>query len=154
MIEQGAPLGSRVSAVLDTNSVLDMLLFDDPAAWPLREALAAGTLRWIATERMRAELQGVLLRPQMGRWQPPTRAAQVLDQAAQWMRICPPAATGGAPRCRDPADQPFIDLAWSAGARWLITRDKALLKLARPARLRGVTVCTPGAWTGLAAELD
>ena len=154
MIEQGALRDRPPSAVLDTNTVLDLLLIDDPAARPLRDALDAGTLRWISTEHMCAELQGVLLRPQMGRWQPPTRARQVLDQAAQWMQICPPAATGDAPRCRDPADQPFIDLAWSAGARWLITRDKALLELARPARVRGVTVCTPGAWPGSAVELD
>jgi predicted nucleic acid-binding protein len=35
------------------------------------------------------------------------------------------------PRCEDADDQKFIELAWHARASHLLTRDKALLKLAR-----------------------
>jgi predicted nucleic acid-binding protein len=46
--------------------------------------------------------------------------------------------------CRDPDDQTFIDLAVAAGARWLVTRDRALLELAREAQCRhAIAVLTP-----------
>lgn len=35
------------------------------------------------------------------------------------------------PLCEDPDDQKFLELAWHARASHLVTRDKALLKLAR-----------------------
>jgi predicted nucleic acid-binding protein len=35
------------------------------------------------------------------------------------------------PLCEDPDDQKFLQLAWHAHAGHLLTRDKALLKLAR-----------------------
>lgn len=134
------------SAVLDTNTVLDMLLFADPAAAPLRAAVETGRLDWVGTSRMREELAGVLRRPRMGRWSPPTQAAVVEAFTARWMRLVPPPTSPSAPRCRDAADQVFIDLAWTLPAKWLLTRDRALLKLARPAARRGVQVCPPGVW--------
>ena len=151
MIEQDSGESSVPTAVLDTNTVLDMLLFDDPAARPLRDAVAGGSLRWIATVRMLEELRGVLLRSRMGRWQPPAHAAQTLAWATKWMQQQPAPPAGTAPRCRDTADQPFIDLAWATGECWLLSRDKALLKLARHARMRGVRICTPATWRGGAA---
>ena len=39
----------------------------------------------------------------------------------------------------------FVDLAYSAHADWLITRDKALLKLARRARTAGLAIVEPAA---------
>ncbi|MEQ1660178.1 MAG: PIN domain-containing protein, partial [Hylemonella sp.] len=49
--------------VLDTNIVLDLLVFDDPATPPLKDALAARRLQWIATPAMRVELARVLAYP-------------------------------------------------------------------------------------------
>jgi len=49
--------------------------------------------------------------------------------------------------CRDPDDQMFIDLAVEAKARWLISRDRAVLALAKRARAFGVEILTPEAWT-------
>jgi predicted nucleic acid-binding protein len=44
-------------------------------------------------------------------------------------------------RCKDPDDQVFIDLAVHVGARWLFSKDAALLKLARRAqKFHGVQV--------------
>jgi hypothetical protein len=45
----------------------------------------------------------------------------------------------------------FIDLALSQGARWLLSRDRALLKLARKAAVSGLLIQTPEAWR---PELD
>jgi predicted nucleic acid-binding protein len=148
---QDACSSPRLQAVLDTNTVLDMLLFEDAAAGPLRAAIEAARVRWVGAPRMREELDGVLRRPRMGRWAPPERAEAVRAFAARWMQAVPAPEAGGAPRCRDAADQVFIDLAWSMPTNWLITRDKALLKLARPAVARGLIVCTPAAWAAWAS---
>lgn len=152
MNEQDGPCNAVPGAVLDTNTVLDMLLFDDPAARPLRAALQVRRLRWLGCERMADELRGVLQRPRMGRWAPGAATAAVLAFADAHMQRCPPPPEGVAPRCRDAADQVFIDLAWSARATWLLTRDKALLALARQARAQGLWVGTPAAWSALWLE--
>ncbi|MBI3367046.1 MAG: PIN domain-containing protein [Burkholderiales bacterium] len=55
-------------AILDTNAVLDWLLFQDAGALRLDQALTAGALRWVATAPMREELQVVLQRPQFEPW--------------------------------------------------------------------------------------
>ena len=144
---QDTPRSTPPSAVLDTNTVLDMLLFEDPAAAALAQAVQAHQVRWIGTARMRDELAGVLQRPRMGRWTPPERAAAILAFADQCMVVVPAPAATDAPRCRDAADQIFIDLAWADRTEWLLTRDKALLKLARVARARAVQVCSPAAWS-------
>ncbi len=132
--------------VLDTNVLLDLLLFDDPRAQPLRAALQAGRLQAVATAPMLDELADVLQRPFVAGW--PTPAAEVLVRARDLCRMVEP-VTETAPRapvCSDPDDQKFIDLAWGLPAVWLISRDRAVLKLARPARLRGLRIGTPEDW--------
>ena len=47
------------------------------------------------------------------------------------------AAAENLPRCADPDDQKFLALAWHARASHLLTRDKALLNLARERALAG-----------------
>ena len=49
-------------------------------------------------------------------------------------------------RCTDPDDQKFIDLALHSGAQWLLSRDRAVLKLAREARQRGLAIVAPHVW--------
>ena len=51
--------------VIDTNIVLDLLVFRDPAAAPLSEALGARRLAWLATDAMREELARVLGYPHL-----------------------------------------------------------------------------------------
>jgi predicted nucleic acid-binding protein len=46
--------------VLDTNIVLDLFVFADEAARPVRSGLEGGDLRWLATRAMRDELERVL----------------------------------------------------------------------------------------------
>jgi hypothetical protein len=51
------------------------------------------------------------------------------------------------PRCADPDDQKFLALAANAGARWLLSRDRALLALAgRLRRAGGFAILAPSAW--------
>jgi predicted nucleic acid-binding protein len=48
--------------------------------------------------------------------------------------------------CTDPDDQAFIDLALAVKARWLVSRDRALLRLRRRAEKQGLVVLTPERW--------
>jgi putative PIN family toxin of toxin-antitoxin system len=125
--------------VLDTNIVLDLWVFDDPAVRALRAQLVAERWRWLATPAMRDELEHVLAYPQLAS-QMQTRAiegARVLDLFdAHAVRAHVPEKA--ALICRDPDDQKFIDLA-VAHRSWLISKDKAVLALTRRLLAVGVT---------------
>ena len=131
--------------VLDTNVVLDWLVFRDPSSLPLAEALQSARAAWHACAVMRQELEQVLTRVEFNRWQPDVPA--VLANWDRWARVAdaPPPAPDGL-RCSDPDDQVFLDLAFAQQATALVTRDRALLRLARPAGRRGLQVLTPEAW--------
>ena len=143
----GTPLETAVvTAVLDTNVVLDLLLFKDSRVQHLRQALIARALRWIATERMLVELGQVLRRAALAHWGHDSEVlmAEAL-QCCQRVDVC--AESGGrVPRCIDPDDQIFIDLAWRWPAMLLFSRDRAVLRLARPARAHGLWIGTPERW--------
>ena len=49
----------------------------------------------------------------------------------------------GTPRCRDPLDQKFLDLAVGAGAAILVTKDKLVLKTRRKMAALGIHVVKP-----------
>lgn len=133
-------------AVIDTNVVLDWLVFQDPSAQAMGQAVREGRLRWIGTAAMRAEMVDVLDRPAFAGWAP--RRMGVEETFAMLCHPLPEPMTAAAGRlwCNDADDQVFIDLALQRGATWLFTRDKALLTLARRARTRGLRICTPASW--------
>ena len=132
-----------VRAVLDTNAVLDWLVFRDPQSTGFASAIAHGHLGWLASQRMRRELDLALARPELARWQPDGAAvAACWDRHAVIVEREPPA---GPLRCRDPCDQVFIDLALHERCAWLVTRDKALLALRRAAQGFGLRIVTPAA---------
>ena len=132
--------------VLDTNAVLDWLVFRDPSAAPLVEALETGRLRWLATAGMRRELAHMLVHPSLARWLPDSeRVLTVFESYATLVEPDPPLAPHGL-RCSDPDDQPFIDLAVAQRARWLVSHDRAVLRLARRLRVHGVEVLRPVDW--------
>ncbi|MDQ6646455.1 MAG: PIN domain-containing protein [Pseudomonadota bacterium] len=52
------------------------------------------------------------------------------------------------PLCADPDDQKFMELARDAGARWLLSKDNALLKLDRRTSAAGLfSIRLPQQWT-------
>ncbi len=52
------------------------------------------------------------------------------------------------PRCADPDDQKFLELAQASAARWLVSKDNELLKLApRCARDALFWIGLPQAWS-------
>ncbi len=118
-----------MNVVLDTNVVLDIFLFDDAAAKPLKPALEAGNLRWLATQHMRNELERVLdyehLVPRMAFYE--VTAADILaafDRHANLVEVAPRVTAV----CKDPDDQCFIDLAVAHQAL-LLSKDKAVLSM-------------------------
>jgi len=153
----GVPIdGSRGAEriVLDTNVCLDLLLFDDPGVATLAQALLSGRLIAVANADTRAEWRRVLAYPALRL--DPRRQAELIDSfdalvadvaaapaAARSMTANPPL-----PRCGDPDDQKFLELARDAGARWLLSRDRDLLVLAKRCGRHGLfSVMTPQAWT-------
>lgn len=123
--------------VLDTNVWLDWLVFDDPSAKPLRAAHAAGWLRLASDADLRAELALVLARPLFALDEAGVAARLALhDDAVEPLdRLGTGEARGPlAMRCRDPDDQKFLEVAVAARATLLVTKDRALLALAKRAR--------------------
>ena len=140
---------SSALVVLDTNVVLDLWLFGDARCVPLRQALEAGALTALATAPMLAELADVLQRPFTQGWAVPPALALTTLQARARLVAPPPPAGPAAPQCTDPDDQKFIDLAWHWPATWLVSRDRAVLRLAKPARARDLRIVTPECWATL-----
>jgi hypothetical protein len=87
-------------------------------------------------------MEHVLARGLHPRWEvDPVRWRQGWEQ---WATLClPPVLALSVPQCSDPDDQKFIDLAVAYRVRWLLTRDRAVLKLARRLAAFGVDVVTP-----------
>lgn len=128
--------------VLDTNVVLDLLVFEDRHCGKLCTALATGRARWHATPRMRCEFDLVLARPAFARWN--ANRAGAAAGWANWATMIE-ALEPSAPslRCRDPDDQMFLDLARQLGPCCLLSRDTEVLRLKRPASRFGVHIATP-----------
>jgi putative PIN family toxin of toxin-antitoxin system len=122
--------------VLDTNVVLDLLHFDDATVRPLLQALESGRLRCVVTDATLEEWRRVLGYPEFAL--DPARQAALLERyrslafstAAEAYAGLPRQGTP-MPRCSDPDDQKFLELAVSARAQGLVSKDRALLKLRR-----------------------
>ena len=115
--------------VLDTNIVLDLLVFNDVAAMPLRQALDAGELDWLATLPMRDELERVLAYPQIVSRLAfyrllPNEVLAGFDRYARLTAVPPKAGV----TCSDADDQIFIDLAVAHQAK-LLSKDQAVISM-------------------------
>lgn len=135
--------------VIDTNAVLDWLVFGDRASFAFGKAIVENRLTWLATSSMRTEFDDVLSRPTFAAFQHRVQASA--DSWATHARMVDAPEPIGPLRCRDPDDQIFIDLALRQRCMWLITRDRALLALAGRARAWGVLVVTPAVLAASAA---
>ena len=113
--------------VIDTNIVLDLWLFEDPATVPLRAALLSGAICHLATVSMRDELVRVLSYPHLIKRMAKSniQAQDVLQRFDEHHLSAEPAAKAPC-TCKDPDDQKFIDLA-VAYAVPLLSKDAAIL---------------------------
>jgi len=113
--------------VIDTNIVLDLWLFEDPATIPLRAALQSGAISHLATASMRDELARVLTYPHLIKRMSKSKiqAQDILNRFDEHLLAAEPAAKAPC-TCKDPDDQKFIDLA-VAHAVPLLSKDAAIL---------------------------
>jgi predicted nucleic acid-binding protein len=138
--------------VLDSNVVLDLWLFDDPRVSSLRSAVQSGAVRWVATTVLLSEAIHVLSAGLKGQSERVSANKEcVLSACHTWPQVVtvPASPAPGHLRCTDADDQKFIDLALSVAPAWLLSRDKAVLRLAKRAAGLGVHIATPERWLAL-----
>ena len=139
---------ARPAAVLDTQVVLDWLVFRDVRVQLLAAAVTSGALRWLVAPAMRDEIRHVLGRGIAASYAPDLAFIEAqFDAYALPVDAGEPQPLAGRLVCRDPDDQKFIDLALARQAHWLISRDKAVLARAWRARPRGLSILTPERWS-------
>lgn len=131
--------------VLDTNVLVSLYVFADSRFAPLRTRMEGGEWRAITNDVCFGEFRRVLAYPLFAL----TAERQLAALAAYDVNVVrhtgpSPGSIATLPRCADRDDQKFLELARDSGADWLVTADKALLKLARRDRLRGLfRILTP-----------
>lgn len=133
--------------ILDTQVVMEWLVFRDPGIRALVEPIEAGRWHWVGSPAMRDELLHVLSRGVAARWNPdPSAIAAVFERLCQMQAL--PVEGGAVPllKCRDKDDQKFIDLALSQKVDALISRDADVLALAKRARKLGLAILRPEQW--------
>jgi predicted nucleic acid-binding protein len=157
--------------VLDTNVCLDAFVFDDPRAATLVAALSAGAIQAVTRADCRDEWMGVLAYPALK-----LDEARRVEAAVRFdglVTLLDGVVAGGAgpgdvepdgveadaarhaaarvslPRCRDPDDQKFLELALASGASVLFSRDAEVLRLARRTARDGLfQIMKPEDWAG------
>ncbi|MEO6800325.1 MAG: putative toxin-antitoxin system toxin component, PIN family [Rhodanobacter sp.] len=135
--------------VLDTNVCLDLFLFNDPQSAALHVAMREGLVQAVTRADCRAEWLRVLRYPQVPVSEQVRPAVEAAFDALVFC-LPEPAAPPDLrlPRCGDPDDQMFLELAQASGARWLVSKDNELLELAsRCARERLFWIGLPQAWS-------
>lgn len=155
------PAASRAvpRIVLDTNVCLDLFLFHDRHCDALAAALDRGLVRAVTDEPCRNEWLRVLEYPSVP-VRPDQRAGlrARFDEVVETLVGLPAADTlAPLPRCRDPDDQKFMELALACGAPWLLSKDRHLYKLNRRTRKAGLfEILQPPQWTAalLAGAVD
>jgi putative PIN family toxin of toxin-antitoxin system len=136
--------------VIDTNVCLDLFVFHDPRWHALLAALTEGRFEAVTRADCRQEWLCVLEYPHLplDATSRPVAAA-AFDALIHCLepQILTPRADVPLPVCSDRDDQKFLELARDAGAQTLITKDKALLKLAkRTARAGLFGIISPDRW--------
>jgi predicted nucleic acid-binding protein len=135
--------------VLDTNVCLDLFVFRDPRWASLLAALESGTVDAVTRADCRDEYLHVLHYPHL-----PLDDSTRPDAAARFdalIRVVAPESRAvRLPVCTDRDDQKFLELARDIGAAVLVTKDKALLKLAKRTFRDGLfRIMLPEAWVKL-----
>ncbi|MDQ0009378.1 putative PIN family toxin of toxin-antitoxin system [Luteibacter jiangsuensis] len=133
--------------VLDTNVCLDAFVFADPRADRLVAAMAAGDVEAVTRADCRDEWLAVLRYPVLKLDEASIEAAIARFDASVTL-ISVPLAAMSLPRCRDPDDQKFLELAAAAGAAVVFSRDAEVLRLGRRTMRDGLfAIMKPEDWT-------
>jgi putative PIN family toxin of toxin-antitoxin system len=136
--------------VLDTNIVLDWLVFKDVRIAELQRAWDEQRLELITHRPALDELRRVLAYPQFKLEENRQRAIMEDYESRVGIVSLPEGASMenlgmplGFPRCKDCDDNHFIALAYHHHADALVSKDRAVLDLAKRVRKFGVTILSP-----------
>jgi len=125
--------------VLDTNILLDIFVFNDERALHLKKVLFDKTRHFVASQKTIEEFADVISRP-LFKLDEEAQAAIL----AQWQSIAEQRDDSNlapAPwKCQDPDDQIFLDLAYQFRPTILISKDNAVLQIARRAALEDILI--------------
>ena len=125
--------------VLDTNVILDLLVFKDPSTEPIRLLLDANQVDTVRTPASMAELIDVIGRPafKLSR----EDQATIVQAWETSSRLLENTAIESAPfTCRDLDDQVFINMAYSLRPALLLSKDLRVLELQAIAQRHGVDI--------------
>jgi len=140
-------VAAPIHLVLDTNVVIDWLVFDDPYMTPVRAQVGSDRLAVLSHELAIEEFARVLTYPALkltdarraevlARYRSHTRPASMPSGFALSAWQLP----SGFPSCRDRDDDLFLALAYHSQATALVTRDKALLKMRKRVRKYSLSI--------------
>jgi uncharacterized protein len=131
--------------VLDTNIWLDWLVFRDASVLFLQNEVSEGRAQIFIDAACDAELERVLAYPLGKHSIDAATQAVCLAEARRIARridtVASEADRKQLPLCRDPDDQKLLELALASCAQYLVTKDHALLELAR--RVQPFRIVTP-----------
>jgi putative PIN family toxin of toxin-antitoxin system len=125
--------------VLDTNVILDLLVFKDPTAEPIRHLLDAKLVDAVRSEASMLELVDVIQRPIFKLSQQEQEIILLVWESLT--RLLENTAIESAPFiCRDTDDQIFLDMAYSIRPAVLFSKDLRVLELRVSAKGHGVEI--------------
>lgn len=122
--------------ILDTNICLDLFVFHDSRCMELMQILKSRTAIALTRSDCRDEWLRVLMYPSLSL---DNTVREKCTAEFDEMIVCTDIEKGDytfLPVCHDQDDQKFLELAYDAKAAFLVTKDKALLKLAGKTRKR------------------
>jgi predicted nucleic acid-binding protein len=125
--------------ILDTNVILDLLVFKDPSAEPIRLLLDTNQVDAVRTPASMAELIDVIGRPTFKL--SPEEQEIILQKWESSTRLLENTSIERAPfTCRDPDDQVFLDMAYSLRPALLLSKDLRVLELRASAKRHGIEI--------------
>lgn len=140
--------------ILDTNVCLDLFVFNDPRWQKIVTALESRSIEAITSAECREEWLAVLHYSHL----PVTQAtrADFIKRFDLTITVESPVPMQTIlPKCTDKDDQKFLEFARDAKLEILVTKDKALLKLARKTRALGLfDIMTPNAFLQTLVPLE
>ncbi len=141
---------NSILVVPDTNVCLDLFVFRDPAIRKFYDAIKADMFHLITRKDCREEWLRVLEYPKLNLNEIEKERSKL--EFDECIELIEPEKRDYhlLPVCSDKDDQKFMELAFDARAGVLITKDKALLKLARKNTRNGFfRIITPDQWKQL-----
>ena len=121
----------QVRAVIDNSVLVAILRHRNPGNNWLIQLWTSGKILPLVSQETLHELEEKLLEysPTPDFYLATKFVAAAMRRYEPWCEMIEPQNNNLNPRCRDPKDQKFIDLAFAGNARVLIARDRKLLEM-------------------------